>query len=43
MTLTRSAGLGRADRARIALDVVAGWIIAKSAMRLRRIRRNRKS
>jgi len=39
MVRTRSAGLGRGDRARIALDVVAGWIIAKAAMRLRRIRR----
>lgn len=38
MTLSRSAGLGRTDRARLALDVVAGWIIAKSAMRLRAAR-----
>jgi len=37
MVRTRSAGLGRVDRARIALDVVAGWIIAKTAMRLREL------
>jgi hypothetical protein len=38
MTMSRSAGLGRTDRARLALDVVAGWLIAKAAMRLRRAR-----
>ena len=34
MTLSRSAGLGRTNRARRAIEVVTGWLITKGAMRL---------
>jgi hypothetical protein len=42
MTRSRSAGLGRADRSRIALEVVVSWVVAKVAARLRRARLRRR-
>jgi hypothetical protein len=38
MTRSRSAGLGPADRSRIALEVVVSWVVAKVAARLRQAR-----